>query len=141
MTFQDATTVLGLLTAAWPNQDMPAETAELWIGMLSELDVDDAKSSARTVIRNDQWFPSIARFIQVAEAAKHARENRFAAQRGLPSVGRSVPPPQRLIEATRQLLAEQAKKKHWHGGPDPCPVCGGMKSPTVNRRSAGRKST
>ncbi len=131
MTPADAANVLGLLTAAWPNQDMPDRTVDLWLGLLSELDLSDAKEAARTVVRQDQWFPSVARFIQAAEAAKHGRQNREAAHRGLGDGHRPAAPPAQLVEATRQLIAEQAGKKHWHGGPDPCPVCGGT-APALN---------
>lgn len=123
----EAANVLGLLNAAWPNSDLPDRTVELWIGLLCEMEMLDAREAAKTVIRQDNWFPSIARFTQTVEAARHARRNREAASRGLPSARWEPSPlPQALIDATRGLIAEQASKKHWHGGPKPCPVCGGI---------------
>lgn len=126
MNDHDAAKVLAILGAAWPNQELPDPTVDLWMGLLSDLAYEDGKAAAKTVIKEDTFFPSISRFLQAAQAARHGRENRLAAERGLPSAHRAVPPPERLLKLTRQLLRERSTKKHWHGGPDPCPVCGGI---------------
>jgi hypothetical protein len=34
----------------------------------------------------------------------------------------------RLVAAAREVLARRGRLgQHWHGGPDPCPVCGGRR--------------
>lgn len=121
--------ILAVLTAAWPNQELTTQTAQLWLGMLAELHPDDAMQAAKGVVRQDHWFPPIARFLQLAEAARHGRQIRASEHRGLGTGRATAPPPPALLEATRGLLAEQQSKRHWHGGPNPCPVCGGMKRP------------
>lgn len=35
-------------------------------------------------------------------------------------------PPADILAACRELLARQRAIKHWHGGPDRCPSCGGL---------------
>lgn len=126
MNRRDVAAVLGILTAAWPNQTLPEQTVAVWMDMLADLDPADAQQAARTLVKTEQWFPSIARFRNEAQAAAHARQNRRAATHGLPGHHRPAPPPPALVEAARALLDEQSTKKHWHGGPAPCPVCGGM---------------
>jgi hypothetical protein len=133
VTRDEATQVLAILSAAWPNQQVSRETAQLWLGMLAELDQRDAMAAARDAVRQDQWFPTIARFLQLAEARKHGRRNREATERGLPSAHRAAPPNPELMKATRRLIAERQGQHHNHHGPGPCPVCGGV----AKRREAG----
>lgn len=134
MNDQQGAVVLGVLTAAWPKQEMPDPTVDLWLSVLTELHPDDARAAANTVVRNDQWFPSIARFLEAAGVAKRARQCREAEHRGLPSSSAvAVPPPPELTEAARDLIAKQQATKHDHHGPDPCPACGGVATPRFSR--------
>jgi hypothetical protein len=41
-----------------------------------------------------------------------------------------IPPPPDILEQLWQALADSSARNHWHGGPEPCPVCGG--TPTVH---------
>lgn len=139
MNEHEAANVLGVLNAAWPQVELGQQTADLWIGMLERTDVAVAMAAARTVIRHEHWFPSIARFLQAVETEAQHERTRRASTVGLPTAHhRPVAPPPALLAAARQLLAEQAGKRHWHGGPEPCPVCGGVAPPkltTTLRRS------
>lgn len=132
MNSQEAGDVLSALTAAWPNQNLPRETVQLWIGVIAKLDLNDAMAGAWTVVREDTWFPSVARYLAAVKAAQHARANREAASRGLPSPGRRVPDRARFdefVSGCRDQLAARGTRGHDHRGPEPCPVCGGMPPP------------
>lgn len=141
MNDHESADILAILAAAWPNQEITRETAQLWLGMLAELDPDDAMAGARTVVRNEHWFPSIARFRQATDAARHARRNQEAAARGLPRPGGRIPDEERfqaIIAGLRDNLADRGTRTHWHGGPHPCHVCGGIappKPPTAARHA------
>lgn len=127
MNGRDTAAVLGILAAAWPNQQITEQTASVWMDLLADIDPDDAMHAARTLAKREHWFPSIASFRNEAEARAHARRNARAASHGLGAAPRKpAPPPPALMAASRQLLAEMRTKKHWHGGPTPCQVCGGM---------------
>lgn len=131
---RDTAAVLGILAAAWPNQTITEQTAAVWREMLADVDQSDAMAAARTLVKRSEWFPSIAQFRNEAEANAHARCNRAAASRGLGSGHKPTSPPPRLIAAARQLLAEQRGARHWHGGPDLCPVCGGITTSVSSHR-------
>lgn len=128
MNANDTAAVLGILSAAWPNQTITAETATVWRDILADIDSADAMHAARTLVKREHWFPSLAQFRSEAEAHAHARRNKRAASHGLPA----SPPPaaadghRRLVDAARQVLAAQRGQRHWHGGPQPCPICGGL---------------
>lgn len=117
-----------------------------------------ARQAARRIVDEDQRFPSIARFREVAGAISPQRdEMRWAgasvcticagvgavedaqgrvwtcncASYGVMPVedrGAAADQTPRLVAAARAVLARRAEAgQHWHGGPDPCPVCGGRK--------------
>lgn len=130
----EAATVFGLLTAAWPDKQLPDETIDLWLEMAANVDAADAEDAARQIIREDQWFPSVARFLQMAEAKAHARRNRNADTRGISTGHRAAPPPKQLLDAARHLIKEQGTKRHDHSGPAPCPVCGGIAPPSSKKK-------
>lgn len=123
MTHADALKVLAVLTAAFPRYDLPRETAQLWLAVLTDLHVQDAEPAAKDVVNQDEWFPTIARFRQLVAAHRRARETRAAETRGLPDGRTPVPPNPELMAATRRMLAERATKRHDHHGPGPCPAC------------------
>lgn len=131
MNARDTAAVLGILSAAWPNQAITAETASVWRDILADIESADAMHAARALVKREHWFPSIAQFRSEAEAHAHARRNKRAASHGLPASPQTPTPDghRRFVEAARQMLAEQRGKRHWHGGPQPCPVCGGMAEP------------
>lgn len=137
MTPHQATQVIAALTAAWPTHDMPDDTMRLWVGLLADVDQGDAMEAARTVVKEDRFFPPISRFLQLAEERCHARRNREATERGLPRQPPQRVSPERMTQILGGLRAQLAARRgaggHWHGGPNPCPVCGGMAPPTHRR--------
>lgn len=141
MNAKEASSVLAALSAAWPSHDMPEDTVRLWVGLLADVELPDAMAAARVVVKQDRFFPPISRYLQECEAQSHGRRNRLAAERGLPRNHQTVAPPPRLVAMLRDTLAQQRTANHWHGGPDPCPICGGM-APTVTtaRRAITRAS-
>ena len=132
MNTDEATAVLAALASAWPNQDLSEPTVEVWRSFLDEIDADDGVAAAREVIGSERFFPSIARFREAATAARHARRNHDAATRGLPRRPEQPIGSERwraVVEEVWNILAERGTRKHWHGGPDPCPACGGGPPP------------
>lgn len=136
MTPENVTALLDHLAAAYPTAKGEPDTALIWLQHLNELPVADARDAAYRWIEREKWMPRIAEF--VAECRDVARERYQAdlAARALPP----APPVaqsdakanlQQLIAVTRSMLAKQAGNKHQHSGPNPCPVCGGMKEPDV----------
>ncbi|HEV2928406.1 MAG TPA: replicative helicase loader/inhibitor [Propionibacteriaceae bacterium] len=138
MTPQETARLMGVFAAAWPNQEISRDTVELWSGMLERVNVEHAMAAAKVLIRNENWLPTIAKFLQAVETEASYQRARLARTRGLPGARTvSAPPNRALMAATRGMLAEQRSKKHWHGGPDPCPACGGMKGRPSNGRLEG----
>jgi hypothetical protein len=71
----------------------------------------------------------MAKFREAVTATRHARENREAITRGLPRPQGTIPDPERFAQITagiRDQLRGRGHRNHWHGGPDQCPVCGGV---------------
>lgn len=126
MTHAESLKVLAVLTAAFPRYDLPRETAQLWLAVLSNFHAKDAEAAAMDVVNQDEWFPTIARFRQLVAAHRRARELRASETRGLPDGHSPVPPNPELIAATRRMLAMRATKRHDHHGPNPCPACGAL---------------
>lgn len=133
MTDTEAAQVFGLLRAAWPDKQLPDKTIDLWLELATDLHVDDAKRAAEQIVREDQWFPSIARFRQVCEVWAHRRRNQDAADRGLPGPRHAAPPPELLAAARELLAAREVMPDHDHRGPAPCLVCGGVAPPSTKK--------
>lgn len=132
---------LAALTAAYPSFELSRPTAESWALALRSVQVDDAQAVVARLIRTKTFFPSIAEFFNEESAARRAREHREAAVRGLPEVSGHRPRGEEAQGLVRQLKEELdygGARGHWHGGPDPCPKCGGMtdKPGTVVRDAA-----
>jgi len=120
----EAAEVLHFLLAAFPSQELEEQTMRLWIDVLGHVEVADARVAASALIADREFFPSLAALRKYVATAQRARENRDAARRGLP--GPSPARPDRFresVEGVWDALAERGTRKHWHGGPDPCPVC------------------
>jgi len=133
--------VLAMLTAAFPNVDLEEPTIELWMSALGEVDHRDGQAAAGAVIRTEKFFPAVSTFFDAVAAETHGRRVREAAMRGLPRpTGRPVGQDRfrRAIEEVWDTLAERGTRKHWHGGPDPCPVCGGGPSRDGGRPRSGQ---
>jgi hypothetical protein len=125
----EATGVVNLISATWPSQEMEADTIAIWMSVLGFFEHADARIAVGLLMRTEHFLPSIAKFTEAVEAEAHARRNREASSRGLSRAPASVPSPERFAEVMaglRNQLRERGSRKHWHGGPDPCPICGGL---------------
>jgi hypothetical protein len=70
----------------------------------------------------------MAKFHEAIGAARRAREHHEAMTSGLPRSSANAPSPEGFAEAMgglRHQLRKRGSRKHWHAGPDSCPVCGG----------------
>ncbi len=126
--------MLASLGAAFPAFEPSRATVTTWTGALRSVRVEDAREACEKLIRTCRFFPSIAEFFNEETAARRARESRESAERGLPGVSGTIPPPERLAKLLSQLreeLGDSGARDHWHGGPNPCPKCGGTKSTLV----------
>lgn len=122
----EAAQVLDLLTAAYPSQELADGTVALWLKALTQVDAADAKATASRIVASSEFFPSMAKFREQLAAERRARENREAVTRGLARPRTNVPDPEcfaQIVGGVRDQLAQRATRRHWHAGPDPCPVC------------------
>lgn len=135
MTPAESATILGLLSAGFPAIQVSQETAIVWMEALADIDPQDALPAARTLIKRAPRFPTVSQLREEAESLAHARRNREATDRGLPARSAVGVRPERLEEILAGLRARMAVQRgtrgHWHGGPEPCPVCGGLAPPRV----------
>lgn len=84
MNADEADRVLASLSAAWPTMDISAATAMTWYDHLADIPVECGAEAARQIVASDRWFPSLARFREVALAERRRTEHANARDRGLP---------------------------------------------------------
>lgn len=60
MTEEQAFKLVGMLTAAFPRQDVPQATVELYVQYLVPLDVEAATAAVQRIIMTKTFFPAIA---------------------------------------------------------------------------------
>lgn len=84
MTPTEAGQILTLLHAAFPTFPLADDTSALWVGELQNVAFDDGRQAAQQIIRGEDWFPSVAKFLAAANelaAAKWAKDrNRWEAE-------------------------------------------------------------
>ncbi|HEX9995295.1 MAG TPA: hypothetical protein VGB14_20400, partial [Acidimicrobiales bacterium] len=59
--------------AAWPQEKFHDRTPDVWADALRNVDPDDGLAAARLLVRSDNWFPSVARFLETANALARQR--------------------------------------------------------------------
>lgn len=143
----DADQVLAILSAPH-GFTTEADTMEVWYqAALERCDAELATAVAVRLVECEERFPTPARFNKerstiererwAAEQERMRTAAGLAEQQGLPAPGLESPAEQRLkfIREIRGMLAQQQSNltQHWHGGPDPCPVCGGLNPNVVAR--------
>jgi len=101
---QDTEKVLAVLSAAFPTHPLGTDTIELWVEVMAPLEADDAMAAARALIRSDEWFPPIARFL---EYARQERDRRMRNQGKLDPV-----PEEPLTEEQRAKHVELVRQMH-----------------------------
>ncbi len=139
MNLQETAQTLAYFAAAWPNFGLTEETVEVWLEAVADINPEHAVQARETLVKTSEWVPSIARFRQECASIAHWKRERFAAAAGLPP-GPAAALPIELVADLRQNLASNGPRKHWHGGPHPCPSCGGVIPAVATDRSARRGS-
>lgn len=132
MNRDEAASVLAIIAAPYP-WDVADDQAEVWFQAAlercdHELGIEVAVRLAETMDR----MPTPAAFNATATGIQ--RERYLAAKtEQAQAEGRlldpGTPPPNRVKQAIADLRASMSAtgtRGHWHGGPDACPVCGGI---------------
>ena len=68
MTPEQTARILGYLAAAWPAVPLPDESVAVWAEQLAGQDYETCQRVARHVVRTEERFPSIGRFLATANA-------------------------------------------------------------------------
>lgn len=114
------------------------------MGACRSVQVDDARTACERLVRTLRFFPTVAEFFNEEAAARRAREHREAAERGLPEPTGVRPGRERvtgMLGQLREEIAYEGARGHWHGGPGPCPKCGGISpKPGVVPRDKGHSA-
>lgn len=124
MTDNDTAAVLAYFASAWPNYDLTEPTVRVWQQECADLDPLDAEQAMRQLVRSEQFFPTIAKFRQQVRTLAYDRRHRQVAT----AIGSGAPQPwpSELVASIKATIASNGTRRHWHGGPNPCPVCGGI---------------
>lgn len=141
MTPQEADRILGELIVGYPRAELADETLVAWADAIYDTGADPkaATETAHRWPRTHERFPSLAEFLSVitprsylqpVEDPDDLRLNPAAGQR-LARVWRTEL--DKVAKRVAEIGAGRGSGGHWHGGPDPCPLCGGI-SQTAARR-------
>ncbi len=60
MTRAETLKLMAVLTAAYPNRELPQETVELYCQFLADLPYPETEAAVKRHIMTNQWFPTIA---------------------------------------------------------------------------------
>lgn len=137
MTPEQADRVLDALIAGFPRHGLDAAGRITWSDAIrdSSADFDRAQETAYRWPRTHEWFPSLAEFLTVvAPRLRCVSDEPEDPDKWLPApdVGRRMIAELRVALAKKQHPSGRGLDGHWHGGPDPCPTCGGM-NPKLRR--------
>jgi hypothetical protein len=128
MNRDDGITIIARLMAAWPGHEWSDPTAEMWLEDLEAWHLEEAMAAVQMCRRTLDWSPSWHQFLEALAAARRTQSQTiYRAELTRPGVHT----PEANIEAIRLIRNWYANKtnmrlRHWHGGPDPCPICGGL---------------
>lgn len=132
MNRDEAAQCLAIIAAPYP-WDVPDDQAEVWYqAALERCDTELGVEVAVRLVETMERMPTPAAFN--AAVAEIQRERYLAAKtEQAQAEGRlldpGAPPPNRVKQAIADLRASMSQsgtRGHWHGGPDACPVCGGI---------------
>lgn len=137
----DAAAVLERLLAGYPLVDLDDRSLAAWVEAIEDTGADPIKAleTARRWPRTRDRFPSLAEFLSVitprsylqpVEDPDDLRLNPAAGQQ-LARIWRTEL--DKVAKRVAEIGAGRGSGGHWHGGPDPCPLCGGI-SQTAARR-------
>lgn len=139
MNVQEVASVLAYFGAAFPTMEISDDTADLWVLELADIDPQDAQVGMREYVRTNDTIPNVAKFRTACAEAKKARERVYLDEMPALPTPPPVPPPTEVRQLAQRLRLKSMAGGHWHGGPDPCPMCGGL--PPVGERRAERLPT
>jgi len=100
---QHAVRVIALLTAAWPETELPDATLALWIDAMKDLDPAVGMEAAATLTRTKTWFPRLAEFLEAVSAIRR----RVALNAGLVRALPPIPPAGRLLAKARLIAIRE----------------------------------
>jgi hypothetical protein len=70
MTGDETMKMLRFMASAWPNFTLPPQTAVTWAGQMQSISYAEAMEAATQLQRTEDWFPTMARFIEVVQAVR-----------------------------------------------------------------------
>lgn len=114
MTLNETAAVLALMSAAWPNVEIPEHTISVWADELGGLHPDDALQAAHLLIRTSKWFPSISEFL---DAARNFTRRRLETQQpaGELETGETPTAEEQKVNV-RRIIAETKQLAETHRG-------------------------
>lgn len=125
MTSDETDLMLEMMGHIWPNSNVPTEHIIRWRSHFATIGLDVAIEIVERLEKETDFWPTWSQF------HKHL----YSAQMMLPEVKKPtfnpVTPEERanvarLIVEMKDALKVSGVGSHWHGGPAPCPVCGGL---------------
>lgn len=127
ITADEIVTVVEYFGAAWPWAEWSEPTMAVWIDGLADpaLNVDGAVALhvARRCARKWDRPGSMAEFLSEYRTEVERRKPTTRAIEAAPTDRQGY---QRYLAAAREAITRSADNRHWHGGPEPCEVCGGL---------------
>lgn len=100
---------------------------ELWFNTcLRSTDVRLAGRATLRIVSEDKFWPTPARFNEIRRAIQADDEPPASALPSGPRTEQERANVARYIALCREIIKQRDTRPHWHGGPDPCPVCGGI---------------
>lgn len=131
----ESTDVLDALIAGYPRMDLEDTTLSVWVEAIEDSGADAGRSRevARRWPRTHERFPSLAEFLAVITPHVYVEPvDDPDEMRPSPQVARQLAGYWRNALAANDEKAQRigsprgGTNGHWHGGPDPCPMCGGL---------------
>jgi hypothetical protein len=110
---------IATMASIWPDHKLPEDQVLRWKDNTRLMRYEQGVEVVSTLERSSKFWPSFAEFHQtwrslflqpvISEAEQYA---------GPTPEGRAV-----AAQIGRMLIEARPKQPHWHGGPDPCPIC------------------
>lgn len=117
MTKDEFGSLMDYMTATWPRHQLTPEQVAAWGLRVQSFDARDARAAVDALALTDEFFPSIARFVETCQCAARAR----MAEEGPRQLEEDTGPPlprqeqaehaRAAVEAMRRTLAAQRNKE------------------------------
>lgn len=95
--------VFAIFASAWPRHEVTEPTLNMWAHQIGHMSEAVAMETATTIVRTSEWWPSIAKFIEVANGVSMRRSRRENVA--------ALPEP-RDLDMARTKVAEIRSKLH-----------------------------